>query len=109
MLEFHRMGWFRFSGLGVQATVGHTAVITQVLRRGLILSRSDSLALALALPPRAVSRCAASARARQVPVRVSACLLRVFLVFVARGTFPNLGARCKGRLLFNIARGLQER
>ena len=108
MLEFHRMGWSRFSGLGVQATVGHTADITQVLRRGLILSRSDSLALALA-PPRAVSRCAASARARQVPVRVSACLLRVFLVFVARGTFPNLGARCKGRLLFNIARGLQER
>ena len=103
MLEFHRMGWFRFSGLGVQATVGHTADITQVLRRGLILSRSRLLS-----PPRAASRCAASARARQVPVRVSACLLRVFLVFVARGTFPNLGARCKGRLLFNIARGLQE-
>ena len=94
MLEFHRMGWFRFSGLGVQATVGHTAVITQVLRRGLILSRSDSLALALAPPPRGVSvRCqresAASPRARLcVPFACVPCVC-------GAGVFPNLkGGYC---------------
>ena len=103
MLEFHRMCWLRFSGLGLQAAVAPTADITLIALRGLILSRPRLLP-----PPRGVSvRCqresAASPRARLcVPFACVPCVC-------GAGVFPKLGARCKWKLLFNIARGLQER